>query len=82
MTHKTLRTFLPASREDRHPYRIRHLPNDYRQWKPIAVIQLTEEAINNNNKLHHSHTHTQAKDCDRFLALQHARRKKNNATGC
>ena len=31
--HKTLRTFLPTSREDRHPYRIRHLANDYRQWK-------------------------------------------------
>ena len=35
--HKTLRTLLPTSREDRHPYRIR--PNDYRQWETHGLRQ-------------------------------------------
>ena len=43
--HKTLRTFLPTSREDRHPYRSRHLPNDYRHGKSIAVTVQQQEQI-------------------------------------
>ena len=55
---QTLRTLLPTSRKDRHPYRIRHLPNDYRQWRIHCCDSTYRESKTTTRTNCTTHTHT------------------------